>query len=361
MKGSVMKQSKTLDFKGQNFFLGIDVSGTSWDVSIGQGHIRLKEISIDPSPKILADYMKTHYPGGTYYSVYEAGFSGFWAHRQLIDLGFHNIVTHAADVPTSDKERRHKNDRIDGNKLRRELANYSLKGIYVPSAYHEALRSLVHLRERATSHQTRLQNRIKMSLYQYGREIPPHRECPHWSRRFIKHLQQLSFEEPLARITLDQMLHELDEARHNVLSITRRLRQYARESQDRQIITNLMTVAGVGFVTAITFYAVICDMRRFPSFDHLASFVGLIPSEHSTGAETNTTGITPRRDRKLRYLLIEAAWTAIRVDPALLMVFNELRKRMDSKKAIIHIAKKLVSRMRYVWLNNKPYVFAVIE
>ena len=356
-----MKQNKTLDFKGQNFSLGIDVSHTKWDVSIGQGYIKLKEISIDPSPKILADYMKTRYPGGTYYSVYEAGFSGFWAHRQLCELGFHNIVTHAADVPTSDKERRHKNDRIDGNKLRRELANHSLKGIYVPSPYHEALRSLVHLRERAVSQQTRLRNRIKMFLYQYGKEIPPNSECKHWSRNFIAHLQQISFEEPLIKITFDQIMHELDQARDNVLSITRQLRRCARESQDRQIIVHLLTVPGIGFVTAITFYAVICDMRRFSSFDRLASLVGLVPSEHSTGGETNTTGITPRRDRKLRYLLVEAAWTAIRVDPALLMTFNELRKRMDSKKAIIHIAKKLVSRMRYVWLNNKPYVCAVLE
>lgn len=356
-----MKQNKTLDFKGQTFSLGLDVSRTRWDVTIRLGHIRLKDISINPSPKILADYMKTRYPGGTYNTVYEAGFLGFWAHRQLCELGFNNLVTHAADVPTSDKERRHKNDRIDGNKLSRELANGSLKGIYVPSPTHEALRSLVHLRERGGSHLTRLRNRIKMFLYQYDKEIPPRSECTHWSRRFIAHLEQIVFAEPLAKIAFDQILHELDEARQNVLSIIRQLRRWARESPDRQIIIHLMTVPGVGFITAITFYAVICDMRRFPSFDHLASLVGLIPSEHSTGGATNTTGITPRRDRKLRYLLVEAAWAAIRVDPALLMTFNELRQRMDSKKAIIHIAKKLLSRMRYVWLNNKPYVCAVIE
>ena len=63
----------------------------------------------------------------------------------------------------------------------------------------------------------------------------------------------------------------------------------------------------------------------------------------------------------LRYLIIEAAWVAIRRDPALLMAYNELSQRMDNKKAIIRIAKKLLSRMRYVWMNNQPYECAVIE
>jgi len=102
-------------------------------------------------------------------------------------------------------------------------------------------------------------------------------------------------------------------------------------------------------------------MSRFASFDKLSTFVGLVPSEHSTGNNPKTPGITPRRDRKLRYLIVEAAWVAVRQDPALLMAYNKLVQRMDNKKAIIRIAKKLLNRMRYVWINNQPYVCAVIE
>lgn len=356
-----MAQNKTLDFKGQKFFIGNDAHKTHWDITIRQSGIKLKQLSIDPSPHVLADYMRTHYPGGEYYSVYEAGFTGYWAHRQLCQLGINNIIIHAADVPTSDKERRRKNDRVDSNKLSRELENGSLEPIYVPSETHQALRSMVHLLERDVSHQTRLKNRIKMFLHFYGVSIPPHSECSHWSRRFITHLQQITFDNKLVKQDFDHMLYELEQTRNNILRIKRKLRKFIRESIDQHIIRNLRSVPGVGFVTAITFYAVICDMSRFASFDKLASFVGLVPSEHSTGDTSNTTGITPRRDRKLRYLIVEAAWVAIRRDPALLMAYNQLTRRMDNKKAIIRIAKKVLSRMRYVWMNNKPYVNAVIE
>jgi len=356
-----MKQNKKIDFKGQKFSIGIDVHERDWEVAIRQSDILLKRMTINASPKILADYMKKHYPGGDYYSVYEAGFSGYWAHRQLCEYGIQNIIINAADVPTKDKEKRRKTDRIDANKLSRELANGSLEPIYVPSPYHQSLRSLVHLRERNVSHQTRIKNRIKMFLYFYGIKIPPTSEIKHWSKRFLVYLKQIQFEEPIAKEAFDDMLRELDEIRTNVLRVTRQLRKYARDSKDRHVIKNLLTVSGVGFVTAVTFYAVICDITRFACFNRLSSFVGLVPSEFSTGKKPKTTGITPRRDRKLRYLIIEAAWVAIRRDPALLMAYNELSQRMDNKKAIIRIAKKLLSRMHYVWINNQPYECGVIE
>ena len=356
-----MKQSKTIDFKDQKFSLGIDVHKNQWDLTIRQSDMKLKQLSIDPSPQVLSAYMNKHYPGGDYYSVYEAGFSGYWAHRMLLKNGIKNIIINAADVPTSDKERRRKTDRVDSNKLSRELANGSLEAIYVPSPYHQALRSLVQLRERNVSHQTRLKNRIKMFLHFYGIQIPSNSECRHWSKRFIQHLEQIPFDEPIAKMTFDNCLHELDEIRKNVLCVTRQLRQCARESKDHYIIKNQMTVPGVGFITSITFYARICNMSRFAYFDKLSTYVGLVPSEHNSGDKSNTTGITPRRDRKLRYLIVEAAWVAVRKDPALLMAYNKLVQRMDNKKAIIHIAKKLLGRMRYVWINNQPYVDSVIE
>ncbi len=354
-----MEQNNSLKFKGQKFFIGIDVHKNQWDVTIRQSGLKIKRFSIDPSPKILSMHMKKHYPGGDYYSVYEAGFSGYWAHRQLWQSGIKNIVINAADVPTSDKERRRKTDRVDSNKLSRELSGGSLEAIYVPELYHQALRSLVHLRERNVSHQTRLKNRIKMFLYFYGIEIPANSECRHWSKRFIRHLEQIPFDEPIAKMTFDNILHELGEIRKNILRVTRQIRRAVFESEDRCIIRNLLSVPGVGFITAVTFYAVICDMSRFVSFDKLAAFVGLVPAEHSSGDKSNPTGITPRRNRQIRYLIVEAAWIAVRQDPALLMAYNKLLQRMDNKKAIIRIAKKLLSRMRYVWINNHPYVCAV--
>ncbi len=105
----------------------------------------------------------------------------------------------------------------------------------------------------------------------------------------------------------------------------------------------------------VAFYSEIIDMARFKTLDHLKSYVGLVPSVRSSGDTEHVWGLTFRRNRFLKYVIIEAAWVAIRKDPALLACYNKLISRMKAQSAIIRIAKKLLGRIRYVWLNNVPY------
>ncbi len=127
------------------------------------------------------------------------------------------------------------------------------------------------------------------------------------------------------------------------------------------LIPLLLTVPGVGFITAMTLATEIINMNRFKTLEHVASYVGLIPSIQSSDDKENTSGISPRRNKYLRTMLIEAAWTAVRVDPALTMKFNQLSRRMNRNKAIVRIAKILLNRIRYVWNNQKPYVLSVVN
>ena len=87
-----MKQNTKLDFTNQSFYIGIDVHKRNWSVTIRGNSMVLKTFSMNPSPQGLLQYMKRNYPGGRYFSVYEAGYSGFWIHQQLSSFGFHNIV-----------------------------------------------------------------------------------------------------------------------------------------------------------------------------------------------------------------------------------------------------------------------------
>lgn len=89
--------------------------------------------------------------------------------------------------------------------------------------------------------------------------------------------------------------------------------------------------------------------------DKLAAFVGLVPSAPSTGTHEPDGKITPRKNRRLRYLMIESAWTAARSDPSMLNAYTHLTKRMKKSDAIIRIARKLLNRIRFVWLNERPY------
>lgn len=142
-----MEQVNKLDFSGQSIYVGLDVHKKSWSVSIFSEQCEHKKFVQPPEADKLVHYLKRNFPGATYYSVYEAGFSGFWTHNQLQENGVNCIVVHPADVPTTNKERTTKRDRIDCRKLARSLRSGELKGIYVPTRPQLEDRSLVRTRQ----------------------------------------------------------------------------------------------------------------------------------------------------------------------------------------------------------------------
>lgn len=346
-------------FDGQEFCLGIDVHHRTWKVTIRTMGTEVKTLAMPPDPRGVHTYMARNFPGGRYRSVYEAGFSGFWAHRQLTELGFTNWVVHAADVPTSDKERRQKDDVRDSRKLARSLESGELKPIHVPEPHIEELRSLCRLRERSRSHLTRLKNRIKGHLKYYGVPVPEDSAYRHWSGPFLGHLEALCSEPGPRSDCLSITLNALREESNRLALIMRKLRAHCREGEAARVTSLLRTIPGIGPKTAFTLYTELQDIVRFPNLDKLNSFLGLIPSTDSSGEDEKVTGITPRTNRRMRALLIEAAWVAIRHDPELLRAFSKLASRMKKQAAIVRIARKLAARVAYVWRTGTPYKQAV--
>jgi transposase len=123
----------------------------------------------------------------------------------------------------------------------------------------------------------------------------------------------------------------------------------------------LCSVSGISILSAMIFLTEVVSVDRFKNLDRLACFVGLVPGEKSSGDTEQDTGLTPRRNPALRYILIECAWIAQREDPALLKAFTEYCKRMPKSVAIVHVARKLLSRMRFVLRNRQPYVKGVLS
>ncbi len=122
---------------------------------------------------------------------------------------------------------------------------------------------------------------------------------------------------------------------------------------------HLLSVPGIGFITAISLYTEIMDINRFSKIEKLNCFIGFIPDTDSSGEEENELGVTLRHNRYLRSMLIESAWRAIQVDPSLTLKYLELVKRMPKQRAIIRIAKKLLSRIMHVWQKDEDYVLSV--
>jgi len=358
-----MKNNK-LNFNGQKIFVGIDVHKKSWVVKILINGIIVKGMRINPDPQLLYDYLTREYPGGEYYSAYEAGFSGFRAHRKLIELGINNIVVNPSEVPTRGKERQRKSDVIDAGKLARELSNGSLEGIYIPSKQQEALRALVRLRKQLSKDQARQKNRIKSLLNFIGKNAAAGEQgdTRSWTKRYIISLRALEIKQPEIKRTLDELLNGLEYTREQIKAVLEDIRNYVYKSDEsREIIELLLSVPGVGFITAVVLYTEIMDIRRFKDIDALASYVGLSPAVYSSGEREKTLGISRQRNGHLRNILIESAWTAIRKDKALLVAYGKMSSKLGTKRAIIKISRKLLNRIRHVWMYRERYVLEVVD
>jgi len=354
------KKSNTVSFKNQLFYIGMDVHKRSWTVTIRTNGMVLQTYSMNPDPAELARHVNRNYPGGIYKSAYEAGFCGFWIHNKLTELGIENIVLHAADVPTTNKEKVNKTDKVDSKKIAKKLENDDLNSIYVPGNKEQQLRSLCRLRSRLVSHSTRLKNRIKGHLNFYGVELPLNHEMAHWSANFIKYLESMCIGKKPGVDYLRICINELKEERTRILEVTKLLRSYMQKMPIWETtISNLLSIPGIGFFTAARLYTEIIDINRFKNINKLATFVGLVPGSNSSGDKEQCTGITSRKNPHLRYMLVEASWIAVRRDPSLLKSFSELTKRMTKSQAIIRIARKLLNRIRFVWKNETPYKYFV--
>jgi transposase len=193
-----------------------------------------------------------------------------------------------------------------------------------------------------------------------GEAIPEELEKSHWSRPFIHWLENLDMQEDSGKQALQALLEELKYLRQIIARLTHQIRSLSRQEPYRELVTYLDSVPGIGILSAMILLTELVDINRFRSLDHLASYVGLIPGADSSGEQERTTGISRRRNAHLRTLLIECSWVAVRKDPALLMSFNNLMKRMPKNRAIVRIARKLLNRIRYVLKNEQLYEPCVV-
>jgi transposase len=356
-----MGNSNKLDFAGQPIYIGLDVHKKSWSVSIHSAVCEHKTFRQPPEVDHLVNYLRRNFPGASYRSVYEAGYSGFWLHDQLMDRGVDCIVANPADVPTKEKERRTKRDRVDCRKLARSLRAGEIEGIYVSCRTKLEDRSLVRTRQRMVRKQTRCKNQIKGILFFYGMALPEDWAGRHWPGKFVRWLESIRMERASGEVALQIHLQELKHLRRMIATLDRQIRVLARTEEYKVQVELLITVPGIRTLTAMILLTELQSLSRFASLDELASYVGLIPDTHGSGETEHTGGMTKRRHAFLRACLVEASWVAIRKDPALLMAFQKACKRMRKTRAIVKIARKLLNRVRYVLKNQRPYMVGVVQ
>lgn len=357
-------QRSLIDFKGQNFFIGIDAHLKSWTITVMGESLAHKTFQQPPNVAALKSFLHSRFPGGNYYSVYEAGFCGFWAHYQLLEFGIRNIVVNPADVPTTQKELLHKDDPVDSRKLARSLRAGELEGIYVLGKPTMEERSLVRQRAAIVRDLTRIKQRVKMFLHYFGIEIPIKfsNSNHNWSKRFLIWLKEdVQAHMDMAGHTLGYMIEEVELLRSLLLKVTQAVQTMAKSEKYNKRMALLRSIPGVGLLTAITFLVEIEDIKRFKDSDHFAGYVGLTPTNHSSGEKERTGEMTFRGQKVLRKSLIESSWHTVRIDPALSLSYKAYVQRMEPNKAIVRIARKVLNRMYFVLKNEQAYVCGVVK
>lgn len=350
-----MREVTKRDYSGQNIYAGIDVHKKSWTVTILTEQIEHKQFTQPPSAQHLSNYLHRVFPGAGYQVAYEAGFSGFGVHDEFKVLGIDCTLVHPGDVPTTDKERRHKSDSGDSRKIGRELRNGDLEAIYIPSKQNREDRGLVRQRKTTVKEVGRCKNRIKSHLAFLSIKIPPEFEGKYWSGYFLNWLDGLTFSESTGKAKLESLLRQLRFQRSELALLDRQLRKLSHLPVYADSMGYLISIPGIGRLSAIIWLTELEDIQRFKTLDKLCSYVGLVPWQRSSGETEHTGGLDHRGNKVLRTLVIENAWVAVRKDPDLMATYHDLTKRMKGQQAIIRIARKLLNRIRYVLKNECEY------
>lgn len=352
-------QMNNLNFDGQNIYAGFDVHKKDWKVTILSEEMMLKTFTMPPEPKVLSGFLLKNYPGASYKSAYEAGFCGLWAHYQLIELGINNIVVNPADVPGTQKDKLQKEDKRDSRKIALALRSGSLTPIYTPSESTLQDRSLIRSRKTIVNDMVRFKNRIKAFLNFYGISMPEEfaNSRKHWNRRFMTWLESIHMKELSGEMALKHQISEARYMKELLKCILVDIKHLSRTDKYCENVKLLRSIPGIALLTAMTILTEIEDINRFPNSERFASFIGLIPMTKSSGEKQKVGEMTFRAHDFLRSIILESSWVATHRDPALLMAYQKLVKRMEPNNAIIRIAKKLSNRIYTVLKYNKTYEF----
>ena len=340
--------------KEYSTFIGMDVHKNSIEIAIAQagrnGELRSYG-KIDGSLAALDKAVrKLVSQGGRLRFVYEAGPCGYQIYRHLTGQGLDCTVVAPSRVPKQSGDRI-KNDRRDARMLARLHRAGELTAVYVPLAEDEAMRDLTRAREDAKGDEKKCKQRLLAFLLRSGHRYSG--KAP-WSQAHRRWLADIKMPHPSQQIVLQEYIDALNECSQRVQRLTEQLRQLVQRWRMFPVVKALQSLRGVSLIVSATTVAEIGDLKRFASPVELMSYLGLVPSEHSSGQKTKRGSITKAGNGHVRRVLVEAAWAyrlRARVSRALLKRQEGLSQQVRdiSWKAQL----RLCSRYRHLWAKGK--------
>ena len=343
--------------KGEEVFVGIDVHKKRWhltirttDIEVFSGNIPGKWLSLKAQlEKFKYQQIKV---------VYEAGFSGFWLHDQLVEYGVDCIVTPPSLIPI-EYGNKVKTDRRDSAKLSLLLAKGLLKRVHVPTKEQCYHRQVIRRRRQLVRDRVRIQNRIKAELQLYGIDLP--HPTGKWTQIYLENLSRIKFNNRWMQQSFELLLEQYHFTDKLIIEQTNLVKKLSEQPCYKEKTKILCSVPGVGILAAMELLLELQDVSRFQRADQIAAYVGLTPSQYSSSDKVRMGRITRIGKNSLRAMLVQASWQLIRKDGAMRDKYEKLKIRCGGKKAIIGIARTLLIRMRRLLLDNIPYAVGVVR
>lgn len=339
---------KRIDYSGKKVNVGIDVHKKNYAVCCRCDAEEVKKAVVRAIPEELVKFLKFHFPGAEIHSVYEAGFSGFVLHRVLFANGIKNIVVNPSSIEVAANDRA-KTDRRDSRKMAIQLEAERLKGIFIPTLEQEQERLVTRTREQLVRERSRVGNQFRSRLCQFG--LIPCDDETAISKSFIEDYLGQELPEKLgdSLSILARVWKVLDQ---EVKALDREIKRKCAEDRNASIYQG---VPGMGPITSQTLSLELGNMSQFQNERATFKHTGLIPSEYSSGPNKRQGHITRQGSSRLRHLLTEAAWRAIKEDPKLSGDFNRIASKRGKKRAIVAIARKLIGRARACFRKGETY------
>jgi len=276
----------------------------------------------------------------------EATTGVYWLQELLHGLGHELVVGDAARLRAM-VVRRQKTDARDAEHLALVLAQGRFPRVWLPGPELRDLRQLLLHRHRLVRMRTQLRN----GLHALARNHGPNPRRRRFTQAARAHLAALPLGE-FAQLRREESIALHDDLDSRITALDGRLQQQLEVSEQAR---RLATHPGVGPVTALAWTSIIGDISRFGSSAQLCSYLGLIPSERSTGGKQRLGSISKQGNSFLRFLLVEAAQTAVRGDDQLGRVYRRLAARRDRPTAKVAIARRLAVRLYWMSRRNVAY------
>ena len=341
-------------------FVGLDVHKDSIVIAVAeQGRDSARDLGSFPSDwNSLHKQLRKLAKGFTLKLCYEAGPTGFELHRRLVEAGFDNQVVAPSLIPRKPGERI-KTDRRDARKLARCLRAGDLTSVYVPDEETEALRDLERARDAAKKAETTCKHQLGKFLLRQGRRFGG---GSNWTLRHFAWIRQQTFEREAQQRVLRDYVQALQDATERVDRLTCDIQELVETSTLAPLVTALQAMRGVATISSVVIAAEIGDLRRFDSAGAFMSFVGLVPSESSSGQRKQRGSITKTGNRHVRRILVEAAWHYFKPAHRGQALRARNAKVSDEVRAIAWKAQKRLHRkfQHLIYERGKPRQVAVI-